>query len=289
MRPPDLTATVRWFQEQVVGRRPLAPADRFILPSRHLQPDQRMGIYVEAYLARMIEALEKDFPAVARLLGPERFRALCRGYVQRYPSRSRSLNPLGRRLPDYLSDRPAARDVARVEAAMSEVFDAEAGEPLRPSDFSKMAPEKLAGARLQFVPAFRLLQLDHDVNPYLDAVKRDPPKMPRLKRRRSWVAVYRKEFQVWRLDLKAPAHAALTALHRGHTVSQAVAAAARVWSGTPEELPSQIRRWFGEWVSAGFFAQVAGSTTPRHSPRPIRVRPGRSQKPRRITSSPSSR
>jgi len=218
-----------------------------------------MGIYADAYLARMIEAIEKDFPALARLLGPSRFRSMCRGYLERFPSRSRSLNPLGRNLPDYLSDRPAARDLARVEAAMSEVFDGEAVDPLRPANFSRIAPERLPRARLTFVPAFRLLELDHDVNPYVDAVKQEQRKLPRLKRTRSWVAVYRKEFQVWRLDLTAPAHAALSALHRGRTVSQAVAAAARRWTGTPEALQSEIRRWFGEWVSEGWFARVRGT------------------------------
>jgi hypothetical protein len=256
LRPPDLESLTRWFQDQVVGGRGVASADRFILPSPTLRPEQRMGIYADAYLARMIEAIEKDFPAVAHHLGPARFRAACRGYLERFPSRSRLLNPLGRNLPVYLSDRPAARDLARVEAAMSEVFDAEAAEPLRPADFSKIAPERLARARLAFVPAFRLLELDHDVNPYIDAVKREQPKLPRLKRTPSWIAVYRKEFRVWRLDLTAPAHAALSALHRGRTVSQAVAAAARAWTGTPERLQSEIRRWFGEWVSEGLFANV---------------------------------
>lgn len=238
------------------GRRQPAPADRFILPSRTLRPDQRVGIYVDAYMARLVEALEEDFPAVSRLLGHRGFHAICRGYLESHPSRSRSLNPLGRRLPDYLSNRPAAKDLARVEVAMSEVFDAEAAVSLRPADFSKVAPEKLAGARLSFVPAFRLLELDHAVNPVIDAVRRARSTVPRLKRTRTWIAVYRKEFKVWRLDLKAPAHAALSALHRGRTVSQAVAAAARVWSGKPEALPPQIRRWFGEWVSEGFFMRV---------------------------------
>jgi hypothetical protein len=261
LRPPDLAATVRWFQESVVapheiGRRKPAPADQFVLPSRTLRPEQRMAIYAEAYMARLVEALEEDFPSASRLLGHRGFRAMCRGYLERFPSRSRSLNPLGRRLPEYLSDRPAARDLARVEVAMSEVFDAGEVSSLRPSDFSKIAPEKLAGARLSLVPAFRLLELDHAVNPYIDAVRRERPTLPRLQRKRTWIAVYRKEFKVRRLDLQGPAHAALAALHRGRTVSQAVAAAARVWTGKPEALPSHIRRWFGEWVSEGFFASV---------------------------------
>lgn len=261
MRPPSLAATVRWFQESVVapqgrGRRKRAPADRFVLPSRTLRPEQRVAIYADAYLARLVEALAEDFPAVSRLLGRRGFHAMCRGYLERFPSRSRSLNPLGRRLPEYLSDRPAARDLARVEVAMSEVFDAEGAEPLRPADFAAVASSTLAGARLAFVPAFRLLELDHAANSYVDAVRRERAAVPRLKRTRAWMAVYRKEFKVWRLDLTEPAHAALSALLSGCTVSQAVAAAARRWTGSPEGLQTQIRRWFGEWVSEGFFVDL---------------------------------
>jgi hypothetical protein len=257
LRPPEFEATVRWFQERVVapherGGRTPAPADRFVLPSRLLRPEQRMAIYSDGYLARLVEALAADFPSVAKILGPRAFREKCRGYLSRFPSRSRSLNPLGRRLPEVLTG--AARDLARVEAAMSEVFDAEAAEPLRPSDFQSIAPEELAGARLAFVPAFRLLELDHAVNPTIDAVRHERGTVPRPKRKRSWVAVYRKEFKVCRLDLAEAAHAALAALYRGRTVSQAVTAAARSWRGSPPQLQTQIRRWFGGWASEGFFS-----------------------------------
>lgn len=212
-----------------------------------------MEIYADAYLARLVEALEEDFPAVARLLDPRKFHATCRAYLHGHPSRSRSLNPLGRKLPVFLR-RGAAHDLARVEVAMSEVFDGEGVEPLRPPDFAKIPAGALACARLAFVPTFRLLALDHAANPYIDDVRQERAKVRPLKRRPSWIAVYRKEFQVWRLDLGEAAHAALSALHRGRTVSQAVAAAARVWTGTAAALQSQIRRWFGEWVSEGFFA-----------------------------------
>ena len=259
MRPPDLRATIRWFQESVVAphetRRPsLLPAASLILPSKTLRPDQRVAIYADAYLARLVEALESDFPAVSRKLGRRAFHRLCRAYLERHPSRSPSLNPLGRTLPDFMSP-GAARDLARVEAAMSEVFDGEPMDTLRPADFGKIAPEKFARLRLSFVPTFRLLALDHDVNGFIDAVRQERRTLPPLRRRRAWVAVYRKEFQVWRVDLQESAHAALSALQRGRTVGEAVAAAARAWTGTPEELQSRIRRWFGEWASEGFFVR----------------------------------
>lgn len=267
--PPrsGLADTVRWFQDSVVAPhesrpRRLAPAESVIWPSGTLQPAQRVKIYADAYFARLVEALEEDFPAVARLLGDRAFHRLCRAYLERHPSRSRSLNPLGRKLPEFLSGRvalprrEAARDLARLEVAMSEVFDGDAVEPLQTADFGRIAPAKLARARLVFVPTFRLLELDHAANAYVDAVRQERDVVPPLKRKRSWIAVYRKEFQVWRLDLKESGHAALSALHRGRTVADAAAAAARCWKGRPEQLQSRIRQWFGEWVSEGFFVKT---------------------------------
>ena len=235
--------------------RRLAAAARHLRPSTSLGPEQRLGIYVDAYMARLVEALEEDFPALAQRLGQRAFHRLCRAYLERHPSRSRSLNPLGRKLPNVLSEGSAARDLARLEVAMSEVFDGAAVEPLRPLGFARLTPEKLAGMRLACVPTLRLLELAHDANPYVDAVRQERDALPPLKRKRSWTAVYRKEFKVCRLDLKEAGYAALSALQRGRTVSASVAAAARRWKGTPADLQAQLRQWFGEWVSEGFFAR----------------------------------
>ena len=254
MRPPKLSVAQRWFQKSVLERA-TTRASSMILPSPTLRADQRMAIYADAYRARLAEALEADFPGVARFLGHRAFHRLCHDYLEAYPSRSYSLNPFGRKLPEFLKP-GAARDLARVEVAMSEVFDAEAAEPITPADFGKIAPEKFVGLRLAFAPTVRLLDLDHDVNGTIDAARQERKTLPPPRRKRAWVAVYRKEFQVRRLDLKEAAYAALLALHRGRTVGDAVAAAARVWTGTAEELQSRIRRWFGEWASEGFFARV---------------------------------
>lgn len=254
----DLAATQRWFQESVVApherrKRRLGPAAAHVRPSASLRPDQRVGIYVEAYFARLVEALEADFPALSRLVGQERFHGICRGYLERFPSRSRSLNPLGRRLPEVLKG--GARDLARLEVAMSEVFDGDAAPALTPKDFATFSPERLSRARLALAPTVRVLELDHDANPYVDAVRQERA-VPRLRRKKSWTAVYRKEFQVLRLDLKGPAYAALAALRDGSTVEQAVAAAARRWKGGAAALQAEVRQNFGEWVSEGFFSAV---------------------------------
>lgn len=268
-RKQPLRSIVAWFQEAVVApheqgrRRPnLPPAADYILPSKTLKPEQRVGIYVDAYLARLIEALHDDFPALTRFLGHGPFHELARAYLERFPSRSWSLNPLGRKLPEFLSGkvkvpkREAARDLAAVEVAMAEVFDGDGLRPLGPADFAAVDPAKLFTAKLDFVPTFRLLPLDHAVNPYIDAVRQEKDLVPAIRKKKTWVAVYRKEFKVWRLDLQEGSYLALAELRKGRTVGQGVAAAARAWKGKPEALPAQIQQWFGEWSSEGFFRDL---------------------------------
>ncbi|HLY09773.1 MAG TPA: DNA-binding domain-containing protein [Planctomycetota bacterium] len=268
-RPGSFRELARWFQDSVVGpheqgrtRPRLAPAATMILPSKTLTPEQRVEIYADAYMARLTEALHEDFPAVSKFLGHRAFHGLARAYLERHPSRSWSLNPLGRKLPEFLSGnvripkREAVRALATVEVAMAECFDEKAAESLKPGDFGTLPPEEFIGARLTFVPTFRLVDVEYAVNPYIDAVRQEREQSPPLRKKKSWIAIYRKEFKVWRLDLREGAYEALAVLRSGGTVGRAVAAAARVWKGKPETLTAQIRQWFGEWASEGFFSAI---------------------------------
>lgn len=269
MPGPNLDAITRWFQEAVVrphetGKKgpALADASKVILPSKTLSPERRVAIYTDAYLARLIEALHSDFPALTRYLGHRAFHDLARAYLEKHPSRSWSLNPLGRRLPQFLAGRvalpkrEAARAFATVEVAMAEVFDEAAAVPLGPADFAKLDPVRFTSSRLEFVPTFRLVEVDYAVNPVIDAVRQERAQVPPLRKKKSWIAVYRKEYKVWRLDLQEAAHAGLSALRKGRTVGRAVDAIATLWKGKPGALPGQIRQWFGEWSSEGFFSAI---------------------------------
>jgi hypothetical protein len=116
----------------------LVPAGRtgsIVRPSASLTAAERVGVYHGMYLARMKEALESDYPALARFLGPKPWERLVADYVKAHPSRSYTLNVLGRRLPDFVRTarvrRPAfCHDLARLEWAVSEVFDAPEAPPL---------------------------------------------------------------------------------------------------------------------------------------------------------------
>ena len=108
-----------------------------VLPSRQLTSVERLEIYAHMYYARLIEVMEAEYPTLRQLLGPHAFAAACRQFVAKNPSRTRTLGSLSARFPDFLaktlprSNRNGlAVDVARIERAMEDVFDAPRAEPM---------------------------------------------------------------------------------------------------------------------------------------------------------------
>ena len=66
--------------------------------------------------------------------------------------------------------------------------------------------------------------------------------------------MYRKDYEVWRLDLGKPAYDFLHALASGRPFGKAVVAAARGLQGNAGD---QIFRWLRAWVAEGMFQSVA--------------------------------
>ncbi len=65
--------------------------------------------------------------------------------------------------------------------------------------------------------------------------------------------MWRKNYEVWRLDLGKPAYDFLGALAKGRPFGKAVAAAAKGLQGDPGQ---QLFRWLRDWVAEGMFESV---------------------------------
>lgn len=240
------------------------PATRLgdvILPSKTLTPLERVGIYHGMYLLRMRDVLAGDYESLEHFMGELAFTRMARGYVEAYPSRSYSLNRLGERLPEYLRNAPRVRlrgfcvDLARLELAIQQAFDAPETPALTEAAIAAVPTEAWDTARLRTVDAFRLLAFRYPVNAYLQSVRDEDHDHPRPRRQDTWVAVYRRDFKVWRLDLTRPAHDLLADLAAGIPLGRAVAAAvARGGSRAPDT--EDLFRWFRQWASGGLFQSV---------------------------------
>ncbi|MCC6391964.1 MAG: putative DNA-binding domain-containing protein [Bryobacterales bacterium] len=269
---PELSRTQRWMQAVILhpgsalqalssdeAKREI-PARRFpevVAPSRALTSTERIGIYRDMYLLRLREALRADYPLLLRFLGEERFHALADDYVHTHPSRSYTLNRLGDHLPEFIrTQAKVARrgflyDLARLELAMTEAFDAEEAAVLSPLEVESLPEEAWETMRLKPVPALRLLEFSYPVNDYAQAVRDETPAPP-LRKRITYAAVCRKDYGAVRLELPRAAFLLLQALAAGTPVGEAIDNPA-----LRQVKESDLFGWFSQWVAAGMFRSIA--------------------------------
>jgi hypothetical protein len=239
-------------------------ADRIndvILPSKTLAPAQRLAIYHGMYLIRMEEALASAYPALKHFLGDEGFFNLVRDYVQVHPSRSFSLNPLGRHFPEFVKTATGLKrpdfchELARLELAVTLAFDGPETPRLNEAEIAAVAPEAWETARLKPVSTFSLSSFRYPVNDYLQTVLDDNHDHPKARLKDSWLAIYRRDFTVYRLDMTRPAYDLLADLANGTSLGAAIGKAMKA-GGRRAPSEHELFRWFRQWVSVGVFQSV---------------------------------
>ena len=312
---PELDIVEQWFQavithpggvasglgsEEAQRHLPVAPGElkTVVAPSRNLTAEERLGIYAHAYYARLLECLVDCFPLLARALGADVFESFAFEYLQRYPSRSYTLDRLGEDFPRFLEEtRPEGDpadpsgeatgspswsdfliDLARLERAIARVFDGPGveGQPLlRPEDLETLGPERFAAARLQPVVCLRLLDFRYPVNAYYTVARQamqeeetgeEAAEVPLPEPAAEYVALTRTDFVVRRLSLPPFRHALLKALAGGARVADAIAEAAEsAEAGDIADLPeadlaAEIRESFRLFAAQGFFRSVISTS-----------------------------
>ena len=239
---------MRELQEWMLGA--IASAEA---PSREevlarLTEEERIHLYRGMYDARMVETLTNDYPAIAAFLGEHDFAHLVADYIAVYPSQSYTLNRLGDRFPEFVGtsahgdDRAFLRDLARLELAMTQVFDEAETPLLDPGAIASITPE----SRMPLIAALRLLEFDYPVNDLFQAF-RDEETLSVPEPQRTWLAVHRRDYSVIRMPLEEKAFGFLTMLKNGATLGEACDAI------IPEQ--EELFAWFRDWSAAGLFGE----------------------------------
>lgn len=247
--------------------------EQVISPSARMSGEERLSIYANAYFARLLECMRAVYPFTAKTVGEEAFDELALGYLERYPSRSYTLDRLGAEFARYLEEtrpdldddgRPTETwpdfliDLAELEWTIGEVFDGPGVEGralLAADDLRSIPADRWPKARLVTAPCLRLLRLKFPLNDYYTALRDDEtPDMPDPAE--SYLALTRREYVVRRHALERPQFELLSALAAGETVGVAIERAARDAPEGIETLAANLERWFREWTAAGFFLQV---------------------------------
>ncbi len=251
------------------GARGLLPAaardlETVVTRSRQLSALDRLGIYAEMYYLRLLEVLAAEYPTTRTVLGARRFAQACRAYLERHPSTDRTLQSLSVDFPKFLKRRlrgqkgaRLAVDVARIERAMEEVFDAPRAEPLKFEQLKKIPADQWGTLRLKLTPALRLLALNCAANEYMAALRsRRKARAPAA--RPSFVIVYRNRLRAWRMTVTREQFALLGLLGKGWPIGRAVYQSCRHMRVRPERLSTMLSEWFRDWSAAGLLVEIAG-------------------------------
>jgi hypothetical protein len=148
--------------------------DALIVGDHRASGLERLEVYRHMYRARIAEALESQFPRLARSLGTEGFAAMAGAYISDEPSRHPSLRFVGERLPGWLelrrSETPMLGALARLEWARTDVFD-QADESVLTLEAIRAWPADSFGELpLTLVRAHRLLTLPAGTGDLWDAL-----------------------------------------------------------------------------------------------------------------------
>ncbi len=284
---PNLDALQRWMQSVIMNphgvhtgvesdesRRLIdvgtAEVEDVVTRSQNLSAMERLDIYHRAYFARLVECLRDEFPVTLHALGDEAFEAFALEYLQKYPSRSYTLNLLGAHFPQFLAEtRPPDEgdgpnwpdfliDLATLELLFGEVFDGpgvEGQQLLGVEQLQALDPEQWLASRLVPVPCLRLLTLRFPVNKYYRAVRKGTePTFPQPAA--TYLAVTRREYVVRHYAFPRLQHFLLSALVSGQTVGDALEMTADAAGPQLSRLPGLLHKWFRNWTAEGFFLRV---------------------------------
>lgn len=265
-------------------------AERLVASHPVLGPADQLEIYRKQFWSRHVDALLEDHEGLAYVLdAPEggasglehppggAWDRLARAYLAAHPPTHPSLRDLEHALAAFTAafaleplvgpERAAlARDMARYESILVELFDAPDHPALGRGAFTGLAPEEAAARPLALHPTVRLVSLAHDAPELRLAVRegRAPSLAPGAWRRPGSWAVFRPDTILRFEPLEPAAFALARALCGGaHAPPPGFAATlAEACERLVEELPEEalgdlgasLPRWLGRFLEIGLFA-----------------------------------
>ena len=234
-----------------------------ILDSPREKRDVLFGVYRHAYGSRLVEAIGNDHELLHAYLGDEMFSEMGYAYVAANPSRHPNLRWFSQAVPDFLrssapySEYPILSDLAALEKALNDAFDASEAPALAVADLAGFAPELWND--LEFMAHPSAIRLDLATNAFAVwlALRNDetPPEAVALE------APCR--LLVWRQDVvplfrELSAEEAMMWDEAARGISFGVLCSMLATYDDPDGAAARGAGYLHSWVTAGLLAGVSG-------------------------------
>jgi hypothetical protein len=271
--PADLASMQRAIAELVTGAAPVASelqsaavAEELAAGNDRLSPAEQLDVYREQYLLRHLDVLREDFLTLEHALGDTRFETLAKAYLKALPSRSFSLRDLGVDLPRFVaetapwSEDPLLADLARLEWAFVDAFDAPDAPPLDLATVTAVPEDAWPSARLVLQPSVQRLALRYPAHEARLAVRSGEPSAAEAMKRPpptpTYVVLFRGAERLQCLAIDPDAYALLDELARGTALGDACERVATASGASGASFEEKVGAWFQQWTALGWLSRV---------------------------------
>lgn len=208
------------FQSALLQDQPPAPG---LLSPRG---DAQFGVYRNAYRARLRAALRDNYEVLPLVMGDDAFDALANAYIAAHPSAHYSLRWFGHQLgtfmaaQDALVPHPAMVDLAHLEWALRNAFDAATASPLASAELAALPTRDWPRLRFTLHPSVQLLELQWAVGPVWHALKNGQEEVPAPDALAHQMLVWREGMQTRWESLSEAQAVFVRGLQAGHSFGQ---------------------------------------------------------------------
>lgn len=239
--------------------------DAWIKSKKNFAPADQLGVYINAYRFRLYNVTAEDYPVLKTALGAADFECLLENFADSVHSQHFNIARYSALLPEFLSNHkthtPFAHELAQLESAIAQLHDAPETTALTPEHLAGLTPDALMEKTLSPRKALQLFAFQYPVNAYYRSVKENgsaelPTPAP------SYLALFRHDDTMWRMDLEEQEYHLLRYLFNGLTIGAALEAAQAQFKLVDNtELPARLFAWFSRWMRNGL---LAADEKPRH-------------------------
>lgn len=217
-----------------------------IIGDKKLSAAERLDIYANMYFYRILDSLKEDFSVTLKIIGDSRFNNLITDYLLKHPSKYFSMRDIGKPLPHFIKKHPLRKqwpylsDLAKVEWAVIEAFDAKNNEILKENDLTQLKPKDWITLQLTLVDSAEMIRLDFEIVPLL--TKKTPKK---INKKKNQILVWRKNLEVCYRTLNSQEAKLLTGITKQKTFTQLCESAK-----DPSLVASYLKQWLNDEILA---------------------------------------
>ena len=224
-------------------------------------PEKRLFVYQYAYTTRLVGILSEDFDTTWTFLGDQTFYDLAREFIQTHPSNTPNARWFSHRFPDFLAtgektkDIPAISEIAYMERALSDAFDAENAAVATRDDLARVAESNIEHAKFILHPSVTLLRQKTNSYDVFSALrKEETPAALKDEEEPQWLLVWRNDLMCRHMELDREQGALLDLVQQGYGFSQLCEVSATI--GDPDTAAYRMAGYLGSWIENALITEI---------------------------------